>query len=199
MRTFTVHANASLPRAEDHVRFVKEGMARWALLSPLIWFIYHRMWWEGAGYFGLSILIALAGGAVGVAENITVLLGLGLQLLAAFEANDLRRLALARKGYQTIAITHGSDEDEAEARFFADWSHALPQASGMPVTSAVMDRSGRGVSLTAPAGQTAAYTSPKNSVWPKHTSEQEAPATAPKAAASSDEVLGLFPKPPTLN
>ena len=65
MRTFTVHGNASLPRAEDHVRFVKEGMAGWAIVSPLIWFLYHRMWWEGAAYFGLSILIAVAGGAVG--------------------------------------------------------------------------------------------------------------------------------------
>jgi len=192
MRTFTVHANASLPRAEDHVRLVKEGMARWAILSPLIWFLYHRMWWEGAAYFGLSILIALAGGALGVHENITVLLGLGLQLLAAMEANDLRRLALARKGYQTIAIIHGSDEEEAEARFFANWSHALPQASDNPVTSAVLDRTGSAIG----DGLSATYTKPKGPVWPKRSAKTEEPQRPP---APAGEVLGLFPKPPSLN
>jgi len=192
MRTFTVHANASLPRAEDHVRFVKEGMARWAIVSPLIWFLYHRMWWEGAAYFGLSILIALAGGAAGLNEDLTVLLGLGVQLIAALEANDLRRLALARKGYQTIAITHGADEEEAEARFFANWSHALPQGSDNPVTSAVMDRSGSAIGL----GAAATYTKPKGPVWPKPSARTD---EAPHPVAPADEVLGLFPKPPSLN
>lgn len=192
MRTFTVHANASLPRAEDHVRFVKEGLARWAIVSPVLWFLYHRMWWEGAAYFGLSILIAVAGAAVGFQENVTVLLGLGLQLLAALEANDLRRLALARKGYQTIAIVHGADEEEAEARFFANWSHALPQGTDHPITSAVMDRSGSGIGI----GQTATYTKPKGPVWPKRSAQTEEP---PQPAAPTEEVLGLFPKPPSLN
>ncbi len=194
MRTFTVHANASLPRAEDHVRFVKEGMARWAILSPLLWFLYHRMWWEGAAYFGLSILIALAGGGLGLHENITVLLGLGVQLLAAMEANDLRRLALARKGYQTVAIVHGSDEEEAEARFFANWSQALPEASLDPVTSAVLDRSGSGLGLRT--GTTATYTQPKGPVWPKRADRHQ--TEEPHAAHPNEEVLGLFPKPPAL-
>lgn len=196
MRTFTVHGNASLPRAEDHVRFVKEGMAGWAIVSPLIWFLYHRMWWEGAAYFGLSILIAVAGGAVGFHENITIFLGFGLQLIVAVEANDLRRLALARKGYQTIAIIHGADEEEAAARFFANWSHALPQASDNPVTSAVMDRSGSAFRLGTGVGQAATCTKPKGPVWPKRTANNEVQsAEPPRSADSADEVLGLFPRP----
>lgn len=195
MRTFTVHANASLPRAEDRVRFVKEGLARWAILSPVLWFLYHRMWWEAAAYFGLSILIAVAGAALGFQENVTVLLGLGLQLLAALEANDLRRLALARKGYQTIAIVHGADEEEAEARFFANWSHALPQGSDNPVTSAVLDRSGSDLGPMG-ARQAMAYTKPKGPVWPKRSAQTQEP---PQPTAPPEEVLGLFPKPPSLN
>ncbi len=195
MRTFTVHANASLPRAEDHVRLVKEGMARWAILSPLLWFLYHRMWWEGAAYFGLSILIALAGESFGLGENITVLVGVGVQLLAAMEANDLRRLALARKGYQTVAVVHGADEDEAEARFFASWSHALPEASLDPVTSAVLDRSGSGVGLRASAP--AAFTQPKGPVWPKRPARRE--TEEPHPTNPNEDVLGVFPKPPALN
>ncbi len=196
MRTFTVHANASLPRAEDHVRFVKEGLARWAIVSPIIWFLYHRMWWEGAAYFGLSILIAVAGAAVGFQENVTVLLGLGLQLIAALEANDLRRLALARKGYQTIAIIHGADEEEAEARFFANWSHALPHAADHPITSAVMDRSGSDIGHSTLAGPATTYTKHKGPIWPKRPAQDE---ETRHPAAPAGEVLGLFPKPPSLN
>jgi Protein of unknown function (DUF2628) len=195
MRTYTVHANASVPKAEDRVRFVKEGMARWAIFSPVLWFLYHRMWWEAAVYFGLSILIAVAGEALGIGESLIVLLGFGIQLLAAMEANDLRRMALARKGYQPIAIVHGSDEDEAEARFFASWSHTLPEASDTAITSAVLDRSGGGHgSSPRQTGTQAAYTNNKDIVWPKRAREAESQQTAPPG-----EVLGLFPKPPTLS
>jgi|GEM_PF-86392 len=195
MRTYTVHANASVPKAEDRVRFVKEGMARWAIVSPLLWFLYHRMWWEAAAYFGLSILIAVAGEALGIEETLTVLMGFGVQLLVALEANDLRRVALARRGYQPIAIVHGSDEEEAEARFFASWSHTLPEASDVAVTSAVMDWSG-GSHASSPrqAGTQAAYTNNKDAVWPKRPHEAE-----PQPPAPPGEVLGLFPKPPTLS
>jgi len=196
MRTYTVHANASVPKAEDRVRFVREGMARWAIVSPLLWFLYHRMWWEAAAYFGLSILIAVAGEALGIQETIIVLLGFGVQLLAALEANDFRRLALARKGYQPIAIVHGSDEEEAEARFFASWSHTLPDASDAPVTSAVMDWSGtRHISPVAQAARGTAYTSNKGAVWPKRIETDPEP-TPP---ARPGDVLGLFPKPPSLS
>jgi hypothetical protein len=194
MRTYTVHANASVPKAEDQVRFVKEGLARWAIVSPLLWFLYHRMWWEGAAYFGLSILIAVAGEALGIQEAIIVLLSFGVQLLAVLEANDLRRVALARKGYQPIAIVHGSDEEEAEARFFANWSHTLPEASDVPVTSAVMDWSGGSSATYRSSGPLAAHTSGQNSVWPKRSGDSD-----PEPAPPPGEVLGLFPKPPTLS
>ncbi len=200
MRTYTVHANASVSKAEDRVRFVKEGIARWAIVSPLVWFLYHRMWWEGAAYFGLSILIAVAGEALGIRETIIVALGFGVQVLAALEANDLRRVALARKGYQPIAIVHGSDEEEAEARFFASWSHTLPEASDDAVTSAVMDWSDGGRAGTpGQSASQATYTDTKDAVWPKGPREADPQSAPPPSSAAGSEVLGLFPKPPTLS
>lgn len=178
MRTYTVNANASLPAEEERLRFVKEGIAWWALVTPLFWFLYHRLWWEAAAYFGLSFALALGGEALGAGEDIVLVASLFVQLLVALEANDLRRLGLARKGYRSVSVVSAQNEADAELRFHAIWKGPLPMADPAPVTSAVFDRRGE-----ASVSSSSAASAP---VWPK-------PGTQP--AARPDNVLGLFPNP----
>ncbi|MBL4863806.1 MAG: DUF2628 domain-containing protein [Rhodobiaceae bacterium] len=191
MRTFTVHVvgtEATLPRTEDRVRFVKEGIAWWAYASPLIWFLYHRMWWEAAAYFGFTLVLALGGEALGLGGNLVLVVNLLIQALVAGEANDLRRLALAKKGYRPIAIVHGRDEAEAELRFFANWTGPLPTSAGGDeecATSAVFDRRREGEGAKAGASYP---------VWPKPNPPGHAQAVPGEAAP---DVLGLFPEPHT--
>jgi len=193
MRTFTVHVagiEAALPRTDERVRFVKEGIAWWAYASPLIWFLYHRMWWEAAAYFGFTLVLALGGEALGLGGNLVLVVNLLIQALVAGEANDLRRLALAKKGYRPIAIVHGRDEAEAELRFFANWTGPLPTSVGGDeerATSAVFDRRREGEGTKAGAS---------HPVWPKPNPPGHAPV-APGPGEAAPDVLGLFPEPHT--
>lgn len=185
MRTFTVHANASLPREDAHVRFVKEGIAGGALISPLIWFLFHRMWWEAGFSLGLALLIAFGGAALALDENVTLVAGLLFQVLIAVEANDLRRLALARAAYRPVAVVHGVDAAEAELRFFSNWKGPLPIADIGATTSAVFDHRGETGSIMS------RVTGPKQTIWPNTPVQPTNEAARP----SDEEVLGLFPKP----
>jgi uncharacterized protein DUF2628 len=191
MRTFTVHANASLPKEQERVRFVKEGIAWGALLAPLIWFLYHRMWWEAAFAFALSILLTVGGDVAGLNENLILIAGILFQVLIAVEANDLRRLSLARKAYRSVAVVHAEDEGEAELRFFTDWKGPLPTADIGATTSSVFDRRGEAENLiTALMGQ-------RKPIWPNVTSSNagQMPSSGTSDARSDEDVLGVFPKP----
>jgi hypothetical protein len=108
----------------DALAFVKDGISWPALFVPALWLIYHRMWIE------LVVLLAVFG-ALGWAQTSsndgTGLLqwsSIALGVLFAFEANDLRRYALERRGYQPAGVAIGRDSEEAELAFFRTW---LPQ------------------------------------------------------------------------
>ena len=55
-------------------------------------------------------------------------------LLFALEANNIRRLSLARRGWRDIGGSFGGNLDEAEIRFFEKWGKA--GAGGEPATGA---------------------------------------------------------------
>jgi Protein of unknown function (DUF2628) len=108
----------------DALAFVKEGISWPALFVPALWLIYHRMWIE------LMVLLA-AFGALGWAltyshdgSDLLQWASIALGVLFAFEANDLRRYALERRGYQLAGVAIGRDSEEAELAFFRTW---LPQ------------------------------------------------------------------------
>ena len=61
-------------------------------------------------------------------------------VLFAFEANDLRRAALERRGYKQMGTAIGAGRDDAELAFFRSW---LPRAgAGRPRESAPPERPG---------------------------------------------------------
>jgi hypothetical protein len=46
---------------------------------------------------------------------------LAITMLFAFEANDLRAMALERRGYRLTGVASGPDRSEAERSFFTAW------------------------------------------------------------------------------
>ena len=113
----------------DALDFVKDGISWPALIVPAFWLIYHRMWIELLVY--LAAYAAL-GWAMSYSQNGSDLLSwvaIALSLLFAFEANDLRRYALERKGYRQIGVAIGGSREAAELSFFRGW---LPEQSISP-------------------------------------------------------------------
>lgn len=105
----------------DSLAFVKEGFSFAALIFGGFWLLYYRMWIE------LVLYIAVFGGLEWVlttnkqAENLTGIAMLGLTVLFALEANDLRGAMLKRRGYRLAGVAIGQDRSSAELSFFRSW------------------------------------------------------------------------------
>jgi Protein of unknown function (DUF2628) len=112
---------AELTARADRLAFVEEGFSWIAFLVPALWLIFYRMW--------LELIVFLVGfglleWAFGTSEQGKTLFGwvsLGLFILFAFEANDLREASLERRGYRLVGVAHGRHRNEVELSFFRTW------------------------------------------------------------------------------
>jgi hypothetical protein len=105
----------------DKLAFVKEGFSWPALVVPLLWLIYHRMWIEFILLLVVYVALQAAFGTEPQGQAIATWASLAVGVLFAFEANDLRTLALERRGYRFAGVAIGRDRTEAERTFFSSW------------------------------------------------------------------------------
>ena len=131
--------DADLEARAGKVAFVKEGIAWLALIVPILWLIYQRMWLELIAYLAILTALPALFGPGPAGQEIGGWVSLGLMVLFAFEANDLRGWALRRRGYKFAGTAFGRDQVEAETRFFSRWlpeqttpTHAVPAVLPAP-------------------------------------------------------------------
>ncbi len=139
MTAYTVHEPGDAPadplaRAE-RVAFVKEGIAWWALVFPVLWLLYHRLWVVLIGFLGVVFLVELALLLAGFGEAGAALAALVVQILFAMEANDLRRWTLRRRGYRMIGAVTALNRTEAELKLFASWSGTQARPEPAPLSA----------------------------------------------------------------
>lgn len=118
MRVYTVY-QPPVVEPDDEPILIKEGFAWWALVVPLLWALYHRVW-----SMALVVLLVGAGLEVGLTVAGVDPLGhfiasAGLSWLFASIANDWRRRALERRGYHMAGVVAAGDRASAELRWFA--------------------------------------------------------------------------------
>jgi len=168
--TYTVHerenASGNITERADAIDFVKEGFAWLALFFPLLWLLYHAMWIVLAGFIGVMVVLQTALTAAGLADGVAAWASIALSLVFAFQANDLRRWSLARRGYRLEGPVTASSRTACEAQFFENWL-AAQNARGEENP----DQPKRG-------------TNPASAVKP---------GQADKEPTSGDDVIGLFP------
>jgi hypothetical protein len=105
----------------SRIAFVKDGFSWPALIVPALWLIYQRMWIELILYLVVVTAVQWAFGTSSEGVEAAWWVTLGLTVLFAFEANDLRGWALRRRGYNFYAVASGRDRYEAERSFFTAW------------------------------------------------------------------------------
>ena len=149
----------------DSLVFVKEGFSWPALLVPGFWLLYRRMWLELVMFLGLFLVLAYVFGPSEVGKTVFGWLSIAIVVLFAFEANDLRRAALERRGYKQMGIAVGPGRDAAELAFFRSW---LPQ-----------EEKGR-----------QRESAPQRPANPANTG-----IPAPRTSGEAEGVIGLFPRP----
>jgi hypothetical protein len=124
----------------DKLAFVKEGFSWPALFLPLLWLIYHRMWIEFFLLLALYAALQAAFGGDPQGEALAAWASLGVGVLFAFEANDLRTAALERRGYRCAGVAIGRDRTEAERAFFNIWLPQQQTRSARPEREAAPER-----------------------------------------------------------
>ena len=122
-----------LMQRADRLASDKEGFSWLALLVPLLWLIYYRMWIElivlGLIYLALQVVF----GTDTQGQALAIWASFAVGVLFAFEANDLRAAALERRGYRLAGVASGRDRTEAECSFFTAWLPRQASVARTPV------------------------------------------------------------------
>ncbi len=120
MSIWTVHAPAgsgtTLEVADDLV-FIREGFVWSAFLFAPIWSLAKRLWL--AFVLWLAAIIAVTGLAARAEAPAIGLLIVILALWFGLEANNIRRLKLAGRGWRLVGVVEAPKRSEAERRYFA--------------------------------------------------------------------------------
>jgi hypothetical protein len=112
---------ADLAARADRLAFVKEGFSWIAFLVPALWLIFYRMWLELIVFLVGFAALEWAFGTSDAGRTLFGWVSLGLFVLFAFEANDLRAASLERRGYRLAGVASGRDRGQAELSFFRSW------------------------------------------------------------------------------
>lgn len=120
-RAYTVHARAG--RRDRDLVLVRDGFSWGAFFFSFLWALWHRLWLFALVIVAVSVGVALLDEVIHFDPITEGALGLALALLIGFEANDARRRALARRGFDNAGLVFARGLGEAERRFFAKYDH----------------------------------------------------------------------------
>lgn len=112
--------------------FVRDGFHGWAFLLAPIWLIARRLWLALLVYVVVTAAVAAGLAALGASASTQGAAAFAVALLAGFEASSIRRWTLARRGWATLGFVVGEDRDNAERRFFAQWTERPADAPAAP-------------------------------------------------------------------
>ena len=131
MAVFTVHLKQA--GVDDRRRialdavFLKDGFSAAAFVFGPFWLLVSRLWLAAIVYVALASVLAFLALALHLPPIAALMLTLLLNLLLGFEAGNLLRGRLERRGFGTVNVVQGTKLDDAERRFFAAWKEPLNQ------------------------------------------------------------------------
>ncbi|MBI1244609.1 MAG: DUF2628 domain-containing protein [Alphaproteobacteria bacterium] len=120
-RVYTVHLNPLSNRPERDAIFVREGFNWAAAFFGIFWALRHRLWWPAAGMLAYLLALAAAETYLPLDPVRVAIFDTAFAILVGFEANDLRRLGLAARGFVEEGLTVGRNLDDAELRWYASY------------------------------------------------------------------------------
>jgi hypothetical protein len=129
MAVYTVHLPpqpADLGDIAEKTAFIPEGFSFAAYAYGPLWLLWQRLWLA----LGVWVVIAVVYGFAANALKLPVLAHLALfemaQIFIGLEANNLRRSALARSGFELADVVTGSKRVDAEHSFFHRFIETRP-------------------------------------------------------------------------
>lgn len=103
----------------ESARFIPDGFSFFALVTPVFFMLYHRLWVYAVLLVILEALIGLAIGYGGGSDTAAALLILSLSVLIALESGQIRARYLMALGWQLDGVVVADHIDDAEALYFS--------------------------------------------------------------------------------
>jgi hypothetical protein len=116
MASYLVMEPASDRRGESAV-FIKDAFALLAVIIPVVWLLWHRLWFEAAMVFCASVGLMGASAWLG-APKIAGIGSLLLGIYVALEGSALKIAAARRNGYADERVVDARSVTEAEERYY---------------------------------------------------------------------------------
>lgn len=107
--------------ALERAVLVRDGFSWGALIFQLLWCLWNRLWLIAIGVILISTVLSFGLELAGLPEVAIGAAGFLFALWFAFEANNLRRMMLERRGLVMRGVVVARNEEEAERRAFAIW------------------------------------------------------------------------------
>lgn len=173
MPTYTVHQpplrEGKAVSGPERFVFVRDGFHFWAFVLPPVWLLLRGLWMVLVLYVIASAVLGVVLYTASTPAGARVAIGLFTSLLVGLEATTVWRWTLARRGWTQIGFVVAEDDEEAERRFFSQWTAKQPAAT-QPAAP-----------LVTPVSQQPAYPLPMS----RNTLPQK----------NFPDVIGSFPQP----
>lgn len=118
MKTYSVQTLPWSSASDSSVVLIAEKFSWPALVFGPFWALWHGLWRTAIVLVAIGAVIGGAGTLAGLAPDAVSVFQVLVQIGLGLWGNDLRRAALARRGYVERAVVAGRNEAEAEHRFF---------------------------------------------------------------------------------
>jgi len=148
-------AAPSSERAGDETVFIRDGFSFLALIFPLVWLLWYRLWWWAAMAVLVTAIAAYADTAQTLAFPAIVASSL-FSLFIALEGSAMRVRHLEAAGWRIQAAIEAPDLATAEEIWFADLPPAAHKASNRHSAGMRRDQASFPMGRGQPSGQAAA-------------------------------------------
>jgi Protein of unknown function (DUF2628) len=116
----------------ERIVFVPDRFSWGAFLLAPLWMLWRRLWLGFGAYVVVMAAVAVGLRFAGVPAGARFLIGMLIALLIGFEAANLRRWALLRRGWRERPTVVADDLAAAERRFFDAYVAAEGSAKPAP-------------------------------------------------------------------
>ena len=122
---YTIHEppNPAMDRMEraESLEFVRDGFTWSVAAFPPLFLAAHKMWPELIVYVAAAVTGVCGLLAIGFNPALVLVLLAAGHIWLAYEAVDLQRNTLARRGWKMLGSVSGRNYAECERRFFDHW------------------------------------------------------------------------------
>jgi hypothetical protein len=104
-------------RRGESALFIRDAFAPLALVLPVLWLLWNRLWFEASMAFFATLFLTGAAAWAGASQFV----GIGSILIGfyvALEGSALKIAAARRRGYEEAAIVDARSLTEAEERYY---------------------------------------------------------------------------------